>query len=151
MTSIRHFIAIAEGLFLENETQYPETASADAVARLAQDIHHQEEDFSEGDLLHRIEKFHTYVLREVPLSEINLGEWTHYEDMSDEYAERLKAGEKMPPIIYDAEWKSLIDGTHRANAAAKAGLDSILAYVGLPEHINPDWQEVPDDDGDYED
>jgi ParB-like chromosome segregation protein Spo0J len=36
----------------------------------------------------------------------------------------------MPPIVFDPIQNSIIDGTHRANAYAKLGYDTIPAYIG---------------------
>lgn len=135
---MRRFIDLVEN------TAAP-TASRDDVAELVAGIHHRQEDLADGDLLHRIERFVTYVLRPLPIADLNLGEWLHDEDTSDDYAARMLRGEVPPPIVFDAVDGSIIDGTHRANAAAKAGHDAIMAYVGLPENIDPSWSDNPDE------
>jgi hypothetical protein len=151
---MRDIITLVEGLFLEGSEPFPKTASADAIARLVQDVHYAPEDLDDGDLGERIARFHTYVLQALPVSSIASGEWSPngdaWDDAVEAFAERLKAGETPPPIIYDAVDRSIIDGTHRVAAAKLAGTKTIMAYVGLVENMSDeepetwtDWHELP--------
>lgn len=99
------------------------------VYRYAQSIHHEEDDWisEDGYIGKNIEQFNSYRLERLPLASINLGEWGVDEDVVSIYT-ALET--PFPPIIYDSERKSIIDGAHRCNAAKLRGDDSILAFVG---------------------
>jgi hypothetical protein len=69
----------------------------------------------------------------------------------DKLVMRIHREQADPPIVFDAVDRSIIDGTHRANATAKQGRRDILAYVGEAERLNPYWtEEVADDEADDE-
>ena len=76
------------------------------------------------------------------MARINPDEFDVHLPTAKIYAARLRQGERAPPIVYDAEEGSIIDGLHRVNGAVRAGARSILTYVGLPEHRCPNW--IPD-------
>ena len=116
---------------LESQQQ----ASPDDLIQVAKRIHHTPEDLTDGDLYERIWKFSTYVLRDIPISQLDLTEWDVDHERAMEYA-RMDGDHE--PIIYDADADSIIDGTHRANAASLRGDETIRAWVGLPENIDPD-------------
>lgn len=118
------------------ETALESVASPDDVARLVQRIHHNEDDLHEGDLLDRIYKFSSYILRSIPLSGINAHEWMVHDELVRSYGD---APSPAPPIVYDAVDRSIIDGSHRVNAALYRGDDEIMAYVGLPENLDPEY------------
>ena len=110
---------------------YPSLASASCIETFLREIHGHVDDFETGDLLDRIYGFDRYVLRHVPLSDIDPNEFDVHLPRAALYARRLRAGERAPPIVFDAEERSIIDGLHRVNGAVRAGSASILAYVGL--------------------
>jgi hypothetical protein len=109
------------------------------VLDLVASIHEREEDLSEGDLAHRLDKFTHYVVGAIPLSDIDLSEWGVDDERIMEFADL--PSETRPPIVFDAVDRSIIDGIHRSNAAAKRGEVQIAALIGLEEHLNPDWTE----------
>ena len=95
-------------------------------------IHHTFQDIEEGDLPDRIYWFDEYKKSELPLSQLDLNEFGFDEQLVDDYVTLIQSSPKtMPPIVYDPIAGSIIDGTHRANAYAKLGYDTIPAYVGL--------------------
>jgi hypothetical protein len=101
------------------------------IYTLAKKIHRNYNDFGEGDLSDRIFWFDQYKLVNLPLSKLNLNEWDIDEDLvADHVAQIMKSKHTMPPIVFDPIQNSIIDGTHRANAYAKLGYDSIPAYIG---------------------
>lgn len=103
------------------------------VYGLAQRAHHTPEDFCDGDLGERIEQFSHFELSTVRIADLNLNEWQLDDDLVDAYSEL--DGQLAPPIIYDAVNRSIIDGLHRANAAAKRGEAEIAAYIGREEFL----------------
>jgi hypothetical protein len=114
------------------------------VLGMVASIHQREEDLWEGNLAHRLDKFTHYVVGTIPLLDIDLTEWGLDEHLVGEFAE--KPSETCPLIVYDAVDRSMIDGIHRSNAAAKRGESEVKALIGLAEYLNPDWIESPDDE-----
>jgi len=113
------------------------------VLDMVQDIHGRPEDFDEGDLVHRINKFDTYEKTVMDIDDLNLDEWEVDEDFVEELSKRIEK-EGYHPIVYDPDDGSIIDGTHRANALNLIGKTKIKAYVG--KDINPYWGEEEDED-----
>ena len=114
-----------------------QTVDANHIYSLAKQIHRNYDDFSEGDLSDRIYWFEEYKLTELPTSKLNLDEWEIDDDLvADHVAEIMKSRHTMPPIVFDPIENSIIDGTHRANAYAKLGYDTIPAYVGSKKSDN---------------
>ena len=108
------------------------------VLDMVQDIHGRPEDFDEGDLVHRINKFDTYEKTVMDISDLDLDEWQVDEDFVEELSKRIEK-EGYHPIVYDPDEGSIIDGTHRANALSLIGTTKIKAYVG--KDIDPYWGE----------
>lgn len=108
------------------------------VLDMVESNHGREEDFEEGDIINRINKFDFYVVKEMPLSDIDLTEW----DVDEDYVDELTGSEKAKlPLVYDNDARSIIDGIHRANNRHENGHKTILSLVGLTEYIDPDWEE----------
>ncbi len=133
MTSIRSYINVIESSSLE--------VTPDVLVGVVKSMHHTPQDFYFGDLVDRIQKCKRYVLRELPISSITHAEWYVDDVLVASYVDKLSAGDEYPLIIYDAVDGSIIDGTHRVNALLSAGVDVVRAYVGLPENLDPDWDE----------
>lgn len=113
---------------INESVAYPAEASCSEIYDMVYELHGPY-DFEEGDITKRIERFDRYILQTLELSEINYQQWTVSDSLIDEYSAKLADGEA-PPIVYDAISRSIIDGTHRAQAAVRAGRTTILAYVG---------------------
>ena len=132
---------------LTEATNYAPTLTAYEVLQLMETIHHSPEDFDTGDINHRVWKFTRYVFQQLPVADLH-SPWNLDDQRVADYATRMRQGETPPPIIYDADADVMIDGGHRLAAAQLAGLHSLPAYVGLPENIDPDWDEESDADED---
>jgi hypothetical protein len=92
-----------------------------------------EESFDEeegGDLGERLERYRKYRLEEVPVDRIDLTEWSVDKDVVREYRDLYTETHSYPPIVLDHRY-GIIDGIHRANGLKLAGLDKILAFVGI--------------------
>ena len=101
------------------------------IQSLVKGIHRRLHDFEEGDLVDRIYWFRQYKLVELPISNIDLAEWDLDDALvTDHVAEIMRSKHTMPPIVFDPISKSIIDGTHRANAYHQLGMKTIPAYVG---------------------
>lgn len=98
-------------------------------------IHRNEEDFYEGDISKRIERFPNYQVVNVPIDKICMDEYSLDDDIVNDYIDKYNEIGTYPPIVlgyYDSNWGyNIIDGTHRANALKELGFKSIIAFVGL--------------------
>ena len=139
---MREFMKIVESM-----SDWPQTIDGNSLARKieADGIHHSPEDFDEGDLFHNITSFGRYELKRIPVAGLKLGMYTIHDDLVDDYAALIAASQ--PPIVINPIHNLIIDGNHRANAAAKRGDHEILAYVGDPSTYSPPDDE--DDDGEW--
>lgn len=104
-------------------------------------LHGRPQDLEEGDLLHRLNRFNFFVKGNVPISSIDLEEFSIDEDKVLEFMDLIRADSPTPPVVFDSVSNSMIDGFHRSVAHARLGLTSISAYVGLAEHMDVDWRE----------
>lgn len=105
--------------------------TANEVHDLVKSIHRNLDDFYEGDIADRIYWFDDYVLTKIPVNQLILDEWEVDDDLVDEIADMINQNNAAtPPIVYDPIADSIIDGTHRANAYDRLGLETIPAYVG---------------------
>lgn len=112
---------------VEDAQVWPEKISAKELLKHAKEWHQNPAEFDE--LSHNILSYKTYNLRRVPLDDLGLDNYTVDDDKITDYAERTT---EAPPIIV-GQWGLIIDGNHRANAAAKRGEEDILAYVYEPQ------------------
>ena len=115
---------------VETTEGWPEDITPLDLLQRVKSFHHTPEDLSDGDLSDRIWAYSRYYLRQVDVHSIRSDEWTVHNDMVTDYADKFSRGEIPPPIIYDPVNDSLIDGTHRLNAAIAAGEEKVIAYIG---------------------
>lgn len=124
--------------------KYPLVVDVTFIVRLVTEIHSNERDFEEGDLLERIYDYSDYnfVLYEVDLKDIAYSHYYIDDDTVDEYME--KPMDTMPPIILDTPLTEdnepldlflLIDGAHRCTTLEKLGISKIKAYIPTPVGI----------------
>lgn len=100
-----------------------------------QRLHRIEEDFYDGDIGERLEKFKHYAVVEVPAEKISLDEYSLDEDRVDEYKDVYSKTKTYPPIVLGNYSKkfglyNIIDGNHRANALNDLGIKKIICFVG---------------------
>lgn len=98
---------------------------AAALYNWVREIHSCVEDFDEGDLGDRLYAYDRYELECIDLAAVDADEWALCEEQAQEYADMPGA---FPPIVFDAPNQSIIDGTHRVNAALLRGDTAIWAY-----------------------
>jgi hypothetical protein len=124
--------------FTDTEIKIGDVYSESDIYPYIQKLHRNEEDFYEGDIGERIERFPNYVVAKVPINKINMDEYYIDDDYVNEYVDKFKETKSYPPIVlgyYDNNWGyDIIDGTHRANALRKLGLKSIICFVGINKH-----------------
>ena len=99
------------------------------IYQYVQQLHHDYNDFVDGDLGNRIEEYSYYKLKEIDINKIDLEEFDTNDDMLNQYIEKTQS-EKYPPIILSNDYQ-IIDGNHRANALSKLGYKKIIAWVGI--------------------
>lgn len=105
------------------------------IYQYVQEIHDDyETSFIDGDLGSRIEKFDSYRLMMIPISDIDIDEFSLDTTKMKEYMKTYSQSNDYPPIVlnYDTKWGyTIIDGTHRANALYNLKIDKIKAWVGI--------------------
>ncbi len=120
-----------------------ESVDADQVLQYVKRTHAPDE----FDIEYSITDHPRWELKSIPLSQLKLdpdGEerdpynrvnWVDY-DVVDELMPKIASVLKSKPIVVDSQgW--IIDGNHRATAAAEAGLTSVPAYV--PADVNENF------------
>lgn len=127
-------------IFESNE--WPQIASNQEVIDLVRSIHHSPQDFDEGDIEHRIDKYSDYILKRIRVSKLT-SVWNTNDDSASQFAKM--DSKTAPPIVYDRLSREIIDGTHRLEAAKLRGDKTILAYVGY--HVDKDWNDDWDEYG----
>ncbi len=89
-------------------------------------LHRDYDDFVDGDLAERIQKYQRYELRNLDIQDVEapwaVGDPTEFMEMFE------KTG-TYPPIIVDHTYE-IIDGQHRYEALKELGASHILAWVG---------------------
>ena len=110
-------------------------------------LHGRTQDFDEGDLMHRLDRFIRFEEMPIALSSIDLNEFSLDEDLVQQFMQEFQRSGSYPPIVFDAVDSSMIDGLHRANALSRMGLCAIDAYVGTAENVDIDWVAESDGDG----
>jgi len=106
------------------------------VLMYVQDIHSNSEDFEEGDLAERISEFSSYIVKEIPIKDIDINEFYIDEDVVEEYEEEYKIHRSYPIIVLGEKWNStwgIIDGTHRVNALNNLGLETVICFVPVSQ------------------
>jgi len=114
--------------------------TSDEIAHKVRELHGRPEDFVDGNLLERIMQYDSYELKEIPITDLFLGEWMVDDTMVEEMMQMDP--DTIPPIVFDPQAGSIIDGIHRANARHNQGYTTIQAYVGVGEPWPLDeWEE----------
>ncbi len=106
----------------------------DIIYQYVQLLHREYDDFVEGDLGDRIEKYSKYKLKEILINKININEFDTNDYLIDEIIIKINNNNNYPPIILESEYfneYSIIDGAHRTNALYKLGYKFIKAWVGI--------------------
>ena len=108
------------------------------VYQYVQKIHNNYDDFIDGNLGERIERFPKYQVALIDIDKIVTDEYYLDDDMMDDYVNEYKNNKSYPPIVlgyYDNRWGyDIIDGNHRANALKSIGVKKIKSLVGLNDY-----------------
>lgn len=120
---------------IETATEWPARIEGGELARAVYDLHHSPQDFDDGDIEENITDFGFYDLKRIPVQGLHTDYFEIRDGLVDAYAQQ--DAETAPPIIYDPTHNLIIDGNHRAKAAARRGDETILAYVGDPATYDP--------------
>lgn len=109
---------------------YPNIAQEWEVYMMVQQLHYNNEDFYDGDLGKRIEKYEEYKLMYIPIDKIDLEFYTDEERVEEIQQQIINSNGKYPPIVLSHKLR-LIDGTHRTEALNNLGETRVLSYVGI--------------------
>lgn len=126
-----------------SDEKYPLATTRRFIKNLLLDIHQNENDFEEGNLLERIDDFIGYNFRlcEVNLKDINYSGFYVDEDVVEEYMDEPL--DTMPPIIVDIplsetnhslEKFPIIDGVHRCHTLEKMNIFKVKAYIPMKNY-----------------
>ena len=119
-------------------TESTDVKTADEIDDYVVSIHNNTEDFDEGDLRERIYGFSKYHLVNIDPNKIRRDQHYYDDEVVDEYVKLIHTNNEIPPIVMQELGNIIIDGTHRHEAAIRAGLKSIPAYIGLNKDAVPD-------------
>ena len=104
---------------------------AEEVYENVKHIHRNKEEIDDGGFLGDIiNKYPIYQPSGVMMSMVDLDEWETSQDMVNEFIEMYKSNKDYPPIIFDPETNSVIDGMHRVKALNELGVKEVKAYIG---------------------
>ena len=114
------------------ESTNPKSASPNQIFDYIESIHTgpglhdtNDDELSTEEWVHQFDSFE---LQPVDLSTLALKAGSNKQAKIDQYAQ---SREEFPPIVIDGSSDWIIDGYHRANAAAQRGDTTIMAYVGV--------------------
>jgi hypothetical protein len=105
---------------------YPKRVSPDYIAALIDNIHTGSVTIDDEEMAAWIENFDIYELTTIPISDLSL----EFSGLNNEKVDSYIDRNNPPPIVIDGTAGWIIDGYHRANAAARRGDKVIRAYVG---------------------
>lgn len=115
----------------ESRDTYPARVDANFIEQYIRKMHEYNGNYygfeEDDDLLDRIHEFDHYELKTLNLEDVNR-RWATEPDTVDNYSSRET---DFPPIVYDPIGKSIIDGSHRTEAAIARDDKTIRAYVGV--------------------
>ena len=135
MIRIKKFNEFINENYSDNELSVGDIFTESDIYPYVQNIHKNEDDFYDGDIGERIERFKKYEVALIDVDKINMDEYYLDDDIVNKYINIYKENKTYPPIVlgyYDSNWGyDIIDGNHRANALKEFGLKQILCFVGL--------------------
>ena len=99
---------------------------------ITEKAHREYDDFVEGELTKRIEKFPFYnLISDFDIKNLDLNEWNIIDKLVIEYSDSISRYgiENMPPILI-SDNNSIIDGIHRLNSLKKLGYSKVPVFQG---------------------
>ncbi len=127
--------SISKTIYTNKNVNVGDVYEESDIYEYIQKLHYKrKEDFWDGDLGERIEKFSHYVVKEISVEDINLEEYHLDTDDMEEYIEKYNELNSYPPIVLGKKEYGLynvIDGTHRGNALKELGFNKIVCFVGV--------------------
>lgn len=121
-----------ESKLFNNTTKINDVYSSGDILTYIKSIHYNEDDFSDGDIVERVNKYSNYVVKEVPMNKIILDNYSLEQDWVDDYINQYEKSKSYPLIVVSPKngKYDIIDGNHRANALSQVGLKKIITLVG---------------------
>lgn len=123
----------------QDKPELPAKIPTATIYQMVQEIHRNYDDFIEGDLGDRLDKYSYYQLQSIALKDLDLDEWQVHESLVADIKKQIQGASQYPPIVVGADM-SIIDGIHRANALRELGYSKVQAYVGLQDRRPEDTQ-----------
>jgi hypothetical protein len=99
------------------------------VYAYVQRIHGRSEDFEDGDLGPRIEKYKKYKVENIDISKLNLDRFEIDQNQVEKYKNQYQKYKAYLPIVIKPNYE-IIDGNHRATALNDLGINKILVLKG---------------------
>ena len=125
-----HSFLLEENTFTDKSVKENQVFKEDQIYTYIQKLHRNQDDFTDGDISTRIEKYKQYKVETVNIEDIDIKEFDLVDEYVEDYVEELKKKKTYPPIVLAHNYQ-IIDGTHRANALAELGYKKIVAFVGI--------------------
>jgi len=121
---------IEENIFTNKNVRIGQTFKESQIYTYIQKLHRNQDDFIDGDIGERIERYKQYKVQVVNIEDIDIKEFDLIDEYVEDYVEELKKKKTYPPIVLSNDYQ-IIDGTHRANALEELGHKKIIAFVGI--------------------
>lgn len=123
---------------------YPAVVDITFIKNYIKNIHSNEVDFEEGNLLDRIDFYHDYkfILCEVKLDDIDYKGYSIDNDLIGDYLE--EPINTMPPVLLESPLTEnneqldlfpVIDGVHRCETLEKINSSKVLAYIPIKNNV----------------
>lgn len=113
-----------------NSCQIGDILSEEIIYQYIEILHYNHDDFLDGDLASRIERYNNYKLALIDIEDLNIDEYYLDDGLIDEYIDKYNETKRYPPVVITHNNK-LIDGNHRANALNDLGFSKIKAFKGI--------------------
>jgi hypothetical protein len=111
---------------IDELTKYPSKVNSDYIINYIANFSDREDPYA-GELPDYIRQFDTWVLKDIPLSNLTVPDNQYSVPLAKEYSEMNSISS--PPIVYDLSNNVILDGYHRVVAAKMRGDTNIKAYV----------------------
>jgi hypothetical protein len=116
--------------YMSDSVTIGDTFDEDEIYSYTQRIHHTSDDFIDGDLGKRIEKYKKYIVKEIDISKIDIDEFNIDQGLVEDYEELIQKNNGVyPPVILSKRYR-IIDGTHRLNALTNLKYKTVIAFIG---------------------
>jgi len=121
---------IEENIFTNKNVKIGQIFKESQIYTYIQKLHRNQDDFIDGDIGERIERYKQYKVQAVNIEDIDIKEFDLIDEYVEDYVKEFEKKKTYPPIVLANDYQ-IIDGTHRANALEELGHKKIVAFVGI--------------------